>query len=179
MKSACFTGHRIFDGVSPTELEFALIQLIERSQLDFGITHYYCGMAIGTDMMAAKVLTNMGLPWTACIPCPEQADKWDSKCRKTYFSLLSQASGNVVTSAKYSRNSFMIRNSFMVQKSDLLISVWDEREREGSGTFGTVKLAQKKRIPILNWNPLAGKTKLFKPKKPNLIQLDLHLTILI
>ena len=52
MKSAFFTGHR-----NAINIENAINALIDIA-INQGINHFYSGMALGTDMIASKVLIN-------------------------------------------------------------------------------------------------------------------------
>ena len=174
MKYACFTGHRKFQNINIEEVQMALLKLTKIALEDFSIEHFYCGMAIGADLLAASVLVSMKLPWTAVIPCLGQTDKWSWNCRKTYFELLNQSTSNVVLQQKYSPGCMNVRNAWMVNHSELLIAVWNERAVKGSGTTNTVNMAKKKRIPILVWNPETSEIKLLKPSKVTQLQLTFN-----
>ena len=55
-KSACFTGHRPdqLRGVAADDLRLELQNLIE-SAVQEGYTTFYCGMAMGTDILAGEL----------------------------------------------------------------------------------------------------------------------------
>jgi len=180
-KYACFTGHRDFSRfhTSLSSAEHAIAHLVEIAIQQHEISHFYSGMAIGTDLLAARVLCKLGLPWTAVIPCENQPNKWSKNWQKAYFSLLAQANSSIVLQSEYSRSCMNARNAWMVKRSDLLIAVWDEQKTKGSGTFNTVQMAMKKKIPLLLWNPSTLKVKNLKPK-PKIqlsVQLNLNLTL--
>ena len=63
---AFFTGHRdivnITDGIN---------QLIDIA-LEREVTKFFNGMALGIDQLAAEVLIERQLHWTAVIPCKDQ-----------------------------------------------------------------------------------------------------------
>ena len=85
MKSAFFTGHR-----NVTNIESQVNQLIQRAKQQ-GIEHFYCGMALGTDSIAARMLTAQNIPWTAVIPfIGQEADGQNHRRKNTqnsYFIL--------------------------------------------------------------------------------------------
>lgn len=171
-KIACFTGHRKFDCPQKT-VQQGIEQLIQVA-IDNKVNHFWCGMAIGTDLLAAKVLACNGLPWTAIIPCLDQSSKWPKHYQKTYFALLSQASDDIILQSEYSSGCFNRRNAWMVKHSDLLLSVWNNKHTKGSGTYNTIRMAQKKGLTIVNFNPLTNSIVYFKPKpKPSTVSIQL------
>jgi uncharacterized phage-like protein YoqJ len=78
---AFFTGHRdiinIKDGIN---------QLIDMA-LDRGVTEFFNGMALGIDQLAAEVLIERQLHWTAVIPCQNQDRLWSLQQKLKYQEL--------------------------------------------------------------------------------------------
>jgi uncharacterized phage-like protein YoqJ len=147
MKCAFFTGHR---HCYPTVRE-GLQQLI-RIALDTGIDHFYCGMALGTDLMVANLLLAQGLEWTAVLPCPRQDRFWPTSAQALYQHLLSQAPARILLAQQYHPQVYALRNQFMVSHSQLCLAVYDGRP--GGGTAMTLRLAIKADLTIHIWNPL-------------------------
>ena len=53
MKSACFTGHRTLSG-DTSHLEKRLYAALEDGIANDGITDFYCGAALGWDILCAR-----------------------------------------------------------------------------------------------------------------------------
>jgi uncharacterized phage-like protein YoqJ len=67
---AFFTGHRDI-----TNIKDGINQLIDMA-LERGVTEFFNGMALGIDQLAAEVLIERQLHWTAVIPCQNQDRLW-------------------------------------------------------------------------------------------------------
>ncbi|WP_374825305.1 SLOG family protein [Aerosakkonema sp. BLCC-F183] len=161
---AFFTGHRYID-----EFGFAnhINQLISYAR-QLGTTEFYCGMALGTDQIAAKLLIKHQLKWTAVIPCADQDEKWSKQQRSHYHKLLDAASKQIVLYSKYSAGCMQARNLWMVKRSDLCLAVWDGRDN--GGTAMTVNAAIDRNLPIIQFNPSNSK---FSKIDPQYQQLSL------
>ena len=80
------TGHRELDG------SFDLSQLkttVRSLVFERGVSSFYCGMAIGFDTVALECLLALkkdfpSIKIIACIPCPEQADKFGKENKQRY-----------------------------------------------------------------------------------------------
>lgn len=57
-KSIAFTGHRIIPLVRQEEVKARLTAAVAFA-CEMGITRFYCGMALGLDMMAAEVVLSL------------------------------------------------------------------------------------------------------------------------
>jgi uncharacterized phage-like protein YoqJ len=146
MKSAFFTGHRTI----PYSVKLGIEQLIAIAQKE-KIDHFYVGMALGTDQLAAQVLTKNSLPWTAVIPCRDQDKLWTPGQKAKYHQLIQQANERIYLADDYYTGCLNQRNLWMIQHSQLCLSVWDGR-RHG-GTFHAVNNAQKKHLTVINFHP--------------------------
>ena len=88
-KSCAFTGHRKPETTYPkAELKKQVKALIEKGCLTF-----YCGMAQGFDLLAAKVVLkekkhNPAIKLIACVPCQEQDKYFPSAEKKLYRNLI-------------------------------------------------------------------------------------------
>jgi len=59
------TGHRwISSIVYKPEIEKLIMMAVNQ-----GVKHFFCGMALGVDQLAAEVLIYHNLKWTAVLPC--------------------------------------------------------------------------------------------------------------
>jgi uncharacterized phage-like protein YoqJ len=162
--SACFTGHRTASRSAHYKDAEKLIQMA----IARGINHFYCGMALGFDQIAAEVLVDHQLSWQAVVPCLDQDAKWSNSQKQKYHKLLKQADKKVVLFAQYSNGVMQARNEFMIKRSQLLLAFWDGSQT--GGTFHTVSLALAKNIPIIRYNP---STEEFSESQQNWNQLSL------
>jgi hypothetical protein len=70
-------------------------QLIDMA-LDRGVTEFFNGMALGIDQLAAEVLIERQLHWTAVIPCQNQDRLWTLQQKLKYQELLKSAFSSLV-----------------------------------------------------------------------------------
>lgn len=148
---AFFTGHRILNPSYRDNYRHNIKRLIELARLR-KIKHFYCGMARGADLLVATVLNELGLDWTAVIPCPEQSKLWNHEEREQYANLVKAAPDLIVLYKEYKPGVMQARNTWMVKRSDLCLAFYDGRN--SGGTALTVCMALSCNLPILSFNPL-------------------------
>jgi uncharacterized phage-like protein YoqJ len=172
MKTAFFTGHRHIGFTTPNIL--GVNKLINYA-LDKGVTEFYNGMAIGADMLAAKICSDRQLKWTAVLPCLDQTDKWNKLQKESYYKLLEKASSITIISQEYYEGCMHKRNLHMINNSDLCLAIYNESLK--GGTAFTVKNAIKKGLPIIKFNPNNRNILWIIPEKkePQLRQLEFSL----
>lgn len=160
--TCCFTGHRPtklpwgFDEKDPRcealrERIFDVAEAFYRS----GITHFICGMAQGCDMYFCEEIIKLReehpeITLEAAIPCEAQAERWPEQERGRYFRLVSQCDNMHLIQKDYSRECMIKRNKYMVDKSSVLIAVYDGAF---GGTMQTVQYAKKKLLEIVQIDP--------------------------
>ncbi len=139
--SCVFTGHRsLGEDFSAERLEDAILQMINE-----GITTFFCGMAIGFDLLAAEIVLsikekNPQIKLIACIPCEAQ-DKYYSKAdQMRYHTLLLTVDERVVLSENYYRGCMQVRDDYMAKRADCMIAYCKKTE---GGTAYTVRRFQK------------------------------------
>lgn len=116
------------------------------------------GMALGVDMIWAKLAIMNNLPFIAYIPFKGQELKWPEKSQKLYYQLLSNAEEIIICSpGSYTlENTYVvaqkmqIRNQRMVDDSHLLVAVWDGTP---GGTANCVNYATARKKAILRIDP--------------------------
>ncbi len=135
------TGHRqLGEDFSRKELSKRITELVER-----GVLTFYCGMAMGFDLTAAKLLLavkkkNPDVKLIACIPCAEQ-DKYYSKAdKKTYARVLEKVDERVTVNTTYFRGCMHARDRYMAEKADCLLGYCTKKT---GGTAYTVGYFQK------------------------------------
>lgn len=149
MKSAFFTGHRNVFG-----LKYEIKRLIEMAQSE-GVNHFYCGMALGTDTMAAQLLIQLRLEWTAAIPFKTQYAQWAREDQIEYFRLLAHADNRIILYPEYKESSYHERNQYMIDNSQLCLAIYDGRTT--GGTKSVVEKCTKLKKSMFIYNPKENK----------------------
>ena len=152
LKSVCFSGHRIVPFAKQNEIMRLLINEITKSYNE-GYRCFYCGMAIGFDLLSAKVTLSLKteLPQMkiiAVLPCREQNEKWNEKNKVEYETILKKVDDVVIVSDHYHHRCFLQRNDYMVQRSSRLITLYDGKFK--GGTFYTLNKAIKNGLYVIN-----------------------------
>lgn len=163
-----FTGHRPhklgndYDLTGP--LTVAIGAEFDKLITRYEPTHFYIGMALGVDTLAALHAIKYNIPFTAAVPIKDQEKMWPIHSQILYHRLLDKAAEVVIVSeGAYSAAKMMIRNMWMIDKldqpGDMLWSVWDG---SSGGTKNTIVYAGNKipRIEMINIDPNVLRTKL-------------------
>lgn len=150
--SACFTGHRPdqLKGVSADELRLELQNRIEAA-IEEGYTTFYCGMAMGTDILAGELTAALReqYPWVrlvAAIPFPEQSRRWPERWKARYTALLQKCDDAVMLLPRSRIGGYHLRNRYMVDRSSLLIGVYNGAPK--GGTAYTVGYARRRGLAL-------------------------------
>lgn len=154
---AFFTGHRYIDNGWNRQIN----QLIDLA-LQLNVQEFYSGMARGTDLTAAEVLTSRKLKWNAIIPCKNQDELWKISDKNRYAKVLKSASNVKILYPTYSPGVMQARDKWLVNHCDLCLGIYDGRE-EG-GTALTIKMAICRNIRIIVINPMNNKIFLHEPQ---------------
>ena len=157
----CFTGYRpdkfdfnlYEDTKEYLELENKLYGAVF-SLANQGITRFYCGVAMGFDIMAAEaVLTLKEAKTDATIdlfcvkPFEEQAKNFPEFWQKKHRKILEAADEVVIMGTKYYKGCFHKRNCYMVDNSDIVLTYYDGKN---GGTKSTLAYASKLGKRIVN-----------------------------
>lgn len=151
-KSAAFSGHREIN----TSDKERVIKQLKRAIIkcyDQGIRNFYCGMAVGFDLLAAETILSLknkyeDISLTAVIPFRGQTSRFKNEDKVKYNDILKQASHIFVLSEQYYDGCLLRRNDFMIENSSKLIAYYNGRY--GGGTFYTCRKAKKLNIPVIN-----------------------------
>ena len=146
-KTICVSGHRYFGkDLKKERVESFLRKLIEK-----GFNTFLIGMAIGFDTLCFQILERLreenDIKIIACVPCPEQPQRFNQKQKEEYFRLLSVADEKVILSDKYTSYCMQKRNEFMVDNSFAVLCYLN---KNSGGTFNTVNYAKKKNVFVIN-----------------------------
>lgn len=161
-KICCITGHRTQSfpwayNADPTnkydwEFDRTLENTVEKLIHD-GYNYFICGGAIGVDIAFASAVIDLrdrkypDIQLEIAVPCPGQNKKWNARDKEIYAEAIQLADAVNVISEHYTKFCFHRRNEYMVDKSDLVIVVWNGEEK--GGTYYTYQYAKRKKKDTL------------------------------
>lgn len=150
--TACFTGHRVIDLSVIESVQTQTNKMLEKL-IDTGYRYFFCGGAMGFDMLAAQAVLRMWEQYVRhiglllALPYPEQAVGWSVENSEMYMQIKEAADKVIYTSGHYHRGCMFIRNRYMVDNSSWCISY---QTNDKGGTAYTVNYARIRNIPIIN-----------------------------
>ncbi len=157
-ETCCFTGHR------PEKLPWRTnekdprclavkARLAEELERAYGLgkRHFICGMARGADLYFCEAALDLrqrleGVTVEAALPCEEQAARWSEEERNRYFSLVSRCDVETMVQRHYSRDCMLRRDRYMVDRSSLLLAVYNGTL---GGTMYTIGYAVKRGLEVV------------------------------
>lgn len=158
----CNTGHRPkslpwgYNEDHPACIKFKedLYNILEKS-IQCGYKHFITGMALGVDMMFAETIIKLkkkykDITLEGAIPCCNQDQGWPSASQKRYLRIKKECDFMTLVSQDYSKDCMNKRNKYMVEKSAVVIAVWNGKP---SGTGNTVRFAKEQGCKIRRINP--------------------------
>ena len=117
----------------------------------YGIINFISGMAVGVDLDFAETVVKLknDFPITleCAIPCPNQTLNWYDKDKLRYDSILKRADNVKLVSERYTAECMLKRNRYMVDKSELIIAVFNGIKK--GGTWYTINYAKKENKVIV------------------------------
>lgn len=146
LRSCAFTGHRkMEDNFDAQLLRSAVENLVGR-----GVVSFYCGMAMGFDLIAADVVLEVKkkcpqVRLIACVPCPEQQKYFPAAEKSKYERILPLCDRVEIIAEKYYKGCMLARDRFMVDNSDLVLAYMN---KDDGGTAYTVRYARSKNKEI-------------------------------
>ncbi len=157
-KTVCFTGHRPeklpwgSDESDPRcrKLKITLADVLDTLYAE-GFRHFFCGMAAGADMYAGEAVVALreehpDVMLTAVIPFQGQERRLSKSLRERYFRLAEESDELVVLHSEHVPGCMMERNRYMVDRSGLLVTIYDGRP---GGTRNTRNYAAAQGLTIL------------------------------
>jgi len=147
-KSIAFTGHRIIPLVRQEEVKERLTAAVAFA-CKSGMTRFYCGMALGFDMMAAEVVLSLkdkfpDIRLIAVVPFSGQSNRWAFSEQERYHRILAKTDMIVV----YFRGCLLRRNDYMLSHSCGVIAYYDGKPQDG--TSYTVRKAERMKMEMVN-----------------------------
>lgn len=151
-RSVAFTGHRHYDYSEREEIKVRMKEIVQRLYNE-GKRRFLCGMAVGTDLLFAEVITelaptNPDMRLIAVVPFAGQDARYGFYERSRYKRLIGEADEVIVLSKYYYPRCFLDRDDYLVRNVSELIAYYDGRGRSGTGY--TVRVAEIANIPITN-----------------------------
>ena len=154
MRSISFTGHRkLSEDVSL--LSQRLYQRLEE-EIQNGAANFNTGGALGFDSIAAAVVLKLRKKYphirlNLILPCSneEQTEKWSEEEKQEFYRILALADTVEYTSEHYYDGCMKKRNARLAELADCCFCNWNGGQR--SGTAQTVRMAQRKKIMIVNF----------------------------
>ena len=157
-KTCCFTGHRPDklpwgeDESDPRclRLKRAIAQAVEDAYVS-GYRRFITGMARGGDLYFAEAVLALreaerDITLECARPCETQADSWPAEERARYRSILERCNYETLVQHSYDRFCMIRRNRYMVDRSSLLIAVYNGVPK--GGTFQTLAYAMKRGLSV-------------------------------
>lgn len=154
------TGHRPqkLGGFTRNALWDVLRARIRVEFLRFEPHEVITGMALGWDQWAAQAAYDLGIPYTAALPCDDQDAKWAPEWRDQYAKLLRTAKRiHLVSPGPYVEGKMQIRNEWVVDNSDFMLACWDG---SAGGTYKTVKYAWARKRDVIRIDPTEDRSRL-------------------
>lgn len=148
MKTCCFSGHRIISDDIVSSVNNRLFNLINKAIYN-GYSHFISGFAKGVDLMAASIIINLkeydaysNIKLEASIPYRGLIKKREPE----FQALLKNCDSIDIVSENYFVGCMQKRNLAMIEKSDMLIAVYDGRNT--GGTKFTIQKAKERGLEV-------------------------------
>lgn len=150
--TCCFSGYRAgklpwgYNETAPDCLKLKLlIADAVRTAYDAGFRHFICGMSTGADTYFGEAVVALrdecpDVTLEAAIPYQGQEERWPKAQRLRYSRLAEACDAVTVLHEAHIPGCMMERNRYMVDRSSLVIAIYDDRRR--GGTYNTLKYAE-------------------------------------
>lgn len=162
MSSLCFTGHREFINSNNLTSLNKLKEYLTAVLFDYvetkNVNIFYAGGACGFDNFASlcvlevkKIHPEIQLIEVLPFDRNNMAADWPEKDGKLLLTVCNEADKVIEEKGrqKYS-GCYRERDQYLVDHADYCMAWYDSKNREKSGTGQTVRMANKKKIPIEN-----------------------------
>lgn len=151
-QSVTFTGHRFIPYGKLSILKVALKSIILELYAK-GYNNYYCGMAMGFDLLSAEVILSLKTEYKelrliAVVPYRNQDERFSFADKRRYRSILNRADETIILREDYCQGCLLRRNDYMLAHSNQVIAYFDGENK--GGTFYTCRNAQAEGMPVIN-----------------------------
>ena len=142
---ACFTGHRPEKLSEPEHLVKQKLKKAIFAAIQNGYTTYISGVSKGVDLWAAKIVLrfrrdNPKIHLICAVPFRGFENLWAQEWKLKYNQIIQNADVVRFICTSYSPSCFQIRNQWMVDRSSLVLAVFNG---EKGGTRNTIEYARK------------------------------------
>jgi hypothetical protein len=152
MTTVGFTGHQ---NIPAEAIEYVKEHLCAELQAYVpGELIGMCSLADGADQLFAQLILDASGGLNVVIPSSDYETTFDTQGLRRYHQLLSRASKTETLNwPEPSEDAFLAAGRLVVDRSDVLIAVWDGQEAQGKGgTADIVRHAQQKgKRTIIIW----------------------------
>ena len=150
--TCCFTGHRpdkLYE--SENDIKLLLTKAIDDAICD-GCTTFISGMAMGVDIWAAEIViermtVNSEVSLICALPHPDFEKRRSETEIARFNNIIASANDVVEVNNHYYTGCYQVRNKWMVDRSSLVIAVFNGKK---SGTKNTIDYANKKSVKVVN-----------------------------
>lgn len=140
MNVCAFTGHRMLIN---TDFDVHLLQRVTENLIKTGTKRFLCGMAVGFDMIAARVVLALkeryDVELVACLPCENQSARFSERNKILYKEILSRCDETVILGTEYVSGCMQKRDRYLVDNCDVLVCFL---RKDSGGTYYTVNYAK-------------------------------------
>ena len=164
--TCCFTGHRYGGlpwGSDEKDVRCIILKELLRLKIERLIREentecFISGMTQGVDIYAAEIVLEMreeyGVSLECALPWEEQSASWKEGERARHKRIIRQADKVTLVSKDFSTDCYYKRNLYMVDRSSIVLAVWNGNP---SGTAITIRYAREKKKKIIIINPATFK----------------------
>ena len=148
----CFTGHRPDKmELGEKEIKPLLEKAIDEAIAD-GYVTFITGMAMGTDIWTAEIVLerkkmNKDLHLICALPHPNFESRRSMTEKMRFNKIIKKADLVKEINDHYFTGCYQVRNEWMVDRSNLVIAVFNGQK---SGTKNTVDYAKRKGVKVVN-----------------------------
>ena len=130
-----------------------------------GFRQFWVGGALGVDMWAGEILLRLkeqpeysDIQLHIALPFEGHDTVWEERSRRRMSFLIKHSTETVTVGQKDAPPAvnYRRRNEYMVDRADCLLAVYDNDRSIRSGTGMTVRIAEKKGLPITLIHPDTG-----------------------
>ena len=136
-----------------------------------GIRSFYSGVEMGVDMWGAEEIIKLkctcrNIKLICVEPFKGREKYWPLEEQKRYQTIIRNSDGRISLSDFSVCDRYQIRNLYMIEKSDVLLAVYDwNHPNIKSGTGRTIRQAQEYRKKIYMLNPVTFETIISEKKR--------------
>jgi hypothetical protein len=147
------TGHQNLTSAERDWLKVELAIEIKKMKIE----EAYSCLAIGADQLFASIIFENKIPFVAIIPCKYYEQTFDQKHIELYNSFVKQANNVIQLDFDIpSEEAFYEAGKTVVNKSDVVIAIWNNLPAKGlGGTADIVEYAKIKNKKIIHFNPIS------------------------